>query len=120
MALREELEMKFQVWRKQVFRLHCQSLENAENRAKELLRSKSLRIAEKNRTRTRIHAKSLERISLEKDEQNQEQLRKLKKRMTLIDQWKAKRNAEHKEIMKKARKAAELRQIITCGEIICL
>ena len=29
-----------------------------------------------------------------------------------VDQWKAKKRGDHKEVMKRARKAAELRQVI--------
>ena len=35
-------------------------------------------------------------------------------RMALVDQWKARKREDHKEVMKRARKASELRQVIMC------
>jgi len=112
LALREELETKLEAWRKQVFLVHCDSLEKAEFRAKHLLELKTSQISSENRSRKERHARSLERLKSEEEQKQDSQIQNISCRMALVDQWKAKKRGDHKEVMKRARKAAELRQVI--------
>ena len=59
-----------------------------------------------------IFLRSLERMNSEEEQKQRSHSNNLSCRMALVDQWKAKKREDHKEIMKRARKAADLRQVI--------
>ena len=92
--------------------VHCDSIQKAETRANQILDLKKSRIAAENQNRLNRHAKSLEKIIVQEEIKQDQTIHRLKSRMTLFDKFKAKKRDEHKEVIKRARRAAELRQVI--------
>ena len=110
--LKQELESKFQSWRKQVLEVQMKSLEMAENRARLFLNQRSLRVRSETRTRRAKHEALLKKVEENEDSRKNATLQHLSARMSLFDQWQIKRKQEHHDIMQKVQKAANLRQAI--------
>ena len=112
LCLKQELESKFQSWRKQVLQVQMKSLEMAEKRARLYLDQRSLRVRSETRSRRAKHQALLKKVEEDEDSRKNATLQHLSARMSLFDQWQIKRKQEHHDIMQKVQKAASLRQAI--------
>ena len=102
----------FQNFFLKVLKIQIQSLERAEEQAKQLLKERKVKISDTNRKRFEKHAKALETLQSRQNLHRLQRSQSLKAKLTNHDQWMAHKSEQHLETLKKAKKAAELRQII--------
>jgi hypothetical protein len=108
--LRVELEDKLESWRKKVLEVQSLSIQRAEIRAKLQLDMKKIRVVSETRRRQKRHEVMFENVQTEMEKRELDSRENLKTRMALHDQWRSEKRLEYCEAMKKANKAAELRQ----------
>ena len=110
--LRAELEEKLDSWRQQVLKIQMESLERAEEQAKQMIKVKKAKIMEANKEKFEKHAKTLEKLNKTQCKQRLQRSQSLKIKLANHEEWVAQKQKQHLDTLKKAHKAAELRQTI--------
>ena len=96
----------------QVLFIQIQSLERAEQQAKDMLKARKIKISDENRVRFEKHSQSLKNLQTKQNQQRLQRSLSLKSKLAHHDEWVAQKEKVHMDTLKKVNKAAELRQII--------
>lgn len=95
-----------------VLEIQCKSLEKAELLAKRLLEQRRLRLASETRERQSRQKERFNQVQIEFDDWRSQQMELYKAKLALHDRAVAKKRREHLDTMVKAKRAADLRQLV--------
>ena len=110
--LKTELDEALDAWQKQVLAVQSASIQRAEERARQELLKRKLRIASELRERRERHAELLQRVQADLDKQESDSRKVITEKQVKTNKWLEQRQEALAKSRFMAQKSAELRHVV--------